>query len=108
MTADSPNRIAPNGRAINWYRPTGYSAANNSYLHDASYFSIRNISVAYNLPRQLAEKLDISALQVRLSAENLHMFTSLKGMNPQQSINGTQSNVINFNRTISLGLNLTF
>jgi hypothetical protein len=110
MTATSPDRIDPNGiPAVDWYRNSNYySAAASNHLHNASYFSFRNVNLAYTLPAKWVSKLDLSEVTVSLSGENLYTFTSLKGLNPQQSLNGIQDNIMNYYRTISVGLNVKF
>jgi TonB-linked SusC/RagA family outer membrane protein len=110
MTETSPDRLDPNGiPAVDWYRNNNYySAASSNHLHNASYFSFRNVNLSYTLPAKWASKLDLSEITVSLSGENLYTFTSLKGLNSQQDINGVQDNIMNYYRTISVGLNVKF
>jgi hypothetical protein len=60
----------------------------------------------YTLPSTVAKKLDLSALSLNLSVENLATITSLKGMNPQQSFAGTNDNAFVTARVFSVGLNV--
>jgi TonB-linked SusC/RagA family outer membrane protein len=110
MTETSPDRLDKNGiPAIDWYRQNSYTSTTASnFLHNASYFSFRNISIAYKLPKKWLGSLDISDVTVSLSAENLYTITSLKGLNPQQYLDGITENIMNYNRTISVGLNVKF
>jgi hypothetical protein len=110
MTETSPNRIDPNGiPAIDWYRNSQfYSSMNQKRLFDASYFSFRNVSIAYNLPKAWLKNLDITGISVSLTAENLYTITAMKGLNPQQYLDGVTENIMNYNRTISLGINVKF
>ncbi|MDR1985024.1 MAG: SusC/RagA family TonB-linked outer membrane protein [Prevotellaceae bacterium] len=110
MTKDSPNRLDPNGiPAVDWYRQSNYiSSASSNFLHNASYFDFRNISISYKMPKAWIKNLDISDVTVSLSAENLYTITSLKGLNPQQDLNGITGDIMNYNRTINLGVNIKF
>ncbi|MDR2292886.1 MAG: SusC/RagA family TonB-linked outer membrane protein, partial [Prevotellaceae bacterium] len=110
MTETSPDRLDKNGiPAVDWYRQSNYmSSTASNFLHDASYFSFRNISISYNLPKTWLKSLDLSDVTVSLSAENLYTITSLKGLNPQQYLDGITENIMNYNRTINIGINVKF
>ncbi|MDR0420643.1 MAG: SusC/RagA family TonB-linked outer membrane protein [Prevotellaceae bacterium] len=110
MTETSPDRLKKNGiPAIDWYRQNSYiTSMSSNFLHNSSYFSFRNVSISYRLPKAWLRSLDISDVTVSLSAENLYTFTSMKGLNPQQYLDGITENIMNYNRTISAGLNIKF
>ncbi len=87
---------------------TAANAASSRWLTDASYFSIKNITFTYNLPKSLLQKLDILDMRVFASGDNLGLFCARKGMDPQQTFNGTADNTYAPARVLSLGVNLTF
>jgi TonB-linked SusC/RagA family outer membrane protein len=62
------------------------------YLEDASFVKLREISVAYDLPRRLASRLGpLKSLQLSLSGRNLLTFSSYSGLDPEVSNFGPQS-----------------
>ena len=77
-------------------------------LFDASYFAIKNITVGYTLPQTVAQSISLKSLRVFATADNLYMFTALKGMNPQYNFSGGTSYSYTPSRTISLGLDINF
>lgn len=77
------------------------------YLQDGSYFVIKNIALAYAMPRSILSKIDVSAARFTLTVENLATFTKLQGMNPQQSFNGRSLNAFVTPRVFSLGVNVS-
>lgn len=83
-------------------------ASNDNYLIDASYLSIKNISLGYNLPKAWVSKLNIEQLRVVFTADNLYTFTKLKGMDPQNNFTGTTGYSYVPIRTLSLGFDLKF
>ena len=109
MTADSPNRINPNGvpkmdnTIGTWNRVEG----STQFLTSASFFSIKNISLAYAFPREWAHRLDLASISVSVNAENIAIFTHRRGMDPSQSDAGTTSNTFVPARVVSFGLNVT-
>lgn len=107
MEIDSPNRINPNGiPVINYDLSNLNDASSTRFLQDASYFVIKNVSLSYTFPKKTLKKIDLSALSVNLSVDNLATITSLKGMNPQQSYSGINNNAFVVARVFSLGVNV--
>jgi hypothetical protein len=79
------------------------------WLTDASYLSLRNITLSYNLNSDVAERIGISKLRLFASGENLLIVNDRVGLNPQYNLGGTPSgDDYNPNRVISVGLNVAF
>ncbi len=87
---------------------TAATAASSRYLIDASYLSLRNVTLSYRIPVSISQKLDMSALNVFVSGDNLGLLCKRKGMDPQQSFAGTADFTYVPSRIVSVGLNLTF
>lgn len=77
-------------------------------LINASYFAIKNITLGYSLPAKLTKTLNAQNLRVTLTADNLHIFTALKGLDPQYNFSGGTGYTYTPSRTVSLGLDLRF
>ncbi len=84
-----------------------YNTQSSRFLIDASYLTIRNISLGYTIPTSLVKKAGLQRIKVFASGENVYMFSKRKGLNPMESFNGTNSNVYVPNRYVSAGLNVT-
>jgi len=69
---------------------TGYPAGTSAmrYLEDGSYLRLKSLSLTYNLPRSLCQKISIQSLSVSLNAMNLWTLTKYSGMDPE--MNSTQ------------------
>ena len=75
----------------------------DAYLSDASYFRIKNVTLAYTFPKALISKITLSQLKLFVSVENLATFSSLpKGIDPE-----TLSWDYPAFRTVSFGLNIS-
>ena len=83
-------------------------ATSDFFLIDASYFVLKNITLSYDLPRNVVEKMKLSGLAVSVSCDNAVTLTRRKGMNPQQSFNGLNYNAYVPARIFAVGLNLKF
>ncbi|MDR0835257.1 MAG: TonB-dependent receptor [Tannerella sp.] len=75
------------------------------YVEDASFLKIKNITLGYNLPIKIGEKL----VQFRafVSAQNLYTFTKYKGYDPEIA-GGIDTGVYPTSRTFLLGAGITF
>ena len=80
----------------NSYWPRLYSAGGNNsannriqtkYLRDGPYLRLKNITLGYNLPKQLCSKLYIGNLRFFISGENLYTWHHLpEGYNPDSFV----------------------
>lgn len=77
-------------------------------LVSASYFSIKNITLGYTMPRKVASKIGIPVLRFFASADNIALFTHLNGMNPTSNFSGTTDYSYTPSRTVSFGFNANF
>ena len=70
------------------------------YIEDGSFVKVREISVAYTLPRRVVSDLGpLKSLQVSLSGRNLLTFTGYSGLDPEVSNFGNQSISRNYDVT---------
>ncbi len=97
MTETSPNRIDPNGIPQN---NSVYVQDNNAtstrFLTNASWLVLKNINLSYNLPQAWAQRLQLQNINIGFSADNLFTVAGRKGLNPQQTYSGLQSNNAGF------------
>ena len=55
----------------------------NRFVEDGSYVRVKNISIGYNLPKELYTKYGISNIKIYTNAQNLLTFTKYKGYDPE-------------------------
>ena len=84
-------------------------------VEDASYVRLKNLSLGYNLPREILDIIKFQRLKVFLSATNLLTFTNYSGADPEvNTLDGsTTAQGMDFYtfpqvRTVSVGLNADF
>lgn len=87
---------------------SNFNSASNRFLIDASYLSIRSVTMSYGFGRRVLDKLKVSTLRFYISGENLAVISKRKGLNPAESFNGTNSAIYTPNRVLSAGVNVTF
>lgn len=109
MTETSANRINPDATPqINYANSIYNNAISTRFLINNSYFIVRNVSLAYRMPRTWLKQIGLDQVDLRLSGENLAFFTALKGYSPQQTFGGYSQNEFVPARTISFGVNVGF
>lgn len=86
----------------------GTYATNDRYLIDASYFAIKNITLAYALPQTVLNKLRINGARIFASLDNVALFTHLDGMDPQYNFSGSTDYDYSPNKTYTVGIELNF
>ena len=87
---------------------TNFNAASDRWLVSSTFFSLRNVNIAYNFKPNVLKALDLKALRVYASAENLALFSARKGLDPTQNFNGNILNDVGFNRVVTFGINVNF
>ena len=77
------------------------------YLTDASYFSLRNVTLGYSLPKTWLQKAGIEKLRVYLTGDNIWLQSKRKGLDPRYGFSGSTNFSYSALSTYSIGLNLT-
>lgn len=79
-----------------------WSQSTATYV-DASYIRIKNVSLSYQLPARLKERLKLKNSSINLSAQNLFTITSYKGRDPETQLLSTLPPL----KVVVLGLQFT-
>ena len=112
MSVDMLNRWTATNTVTNVPRLqnayTAATAASDRWLTDASFLSLRNITLGYSIPTNLLKKLTLKSVRIYATGDNLALLSARRGMDPQQTFGGTADNTYVPSRIVSLGLNITF
>jgi len=88
---------------------TGSNMYSTRFFIDASYLNIKNITLGYELPKKLLNKLSIESLRIYGVADNIWLFSKRQGYDPRTSWSGQSSlGLYPAARTFSIGANLAF
>jgi hypothetical protein len=68
--------------------------ASDFYVFDNDYLRLRNVTLGYNLPKSLLEKLTLSNVRIFVSGDNLLTFGSAKNRysDPETGLSGNNYN----------------
>lgn len=108
---DPGNGIVPRANT----RSTGNNnQVSSRWVESASYFRIRNITLGYNLPRTVADRIKLQSLRVYVGVQNALTISNYLGYNPEVSgyegplTGGVDYGSFPLARTYTIGLNLGF
>jgi TonB-linked SusC/RagA family outer membrane protein len=85
------------------------------FLEDGSFVRLKNLSVGYNLPKQITSRLKLSSVRFYLAATNLITITKYKGVDPEVNTAASDQNILGYDqaiapqpRTLQAGFNISF
>ncbi len=91
------------------------NSISSRYLEDGSFFRLRNVTLAYDVPASVCKKVGMSGARVFLSADNLLTFSKFSGMDPEVNLEtsgstlaGTYAENYPVPMTVSLGVDVKF
>ncbi len=100
--------------------PSPQNAANaqevsTRYLKDGSFISLRNVTIAYTLPKNMSKSMGFGDITFSVTGDNIYTFTKFLGQDPQTTITSdvyTTPGVSDFkypnNRQFLFNINLRF
>ncbi|TXK44303.1 TonB-dependent receptor [Pontibacter qinzhouensis] len=96
------------GQGYNWL-------ASDRYVEDGSFLRFRTITLRYNLPKNLSQKIGSEDVGMYITTENLFTFTNYNGQDPEVPLAGSDPFRIGFDtsrtppvKTVTLGFNVRF
>ncbi|MDG3581059.1 SusC/RagA family TonB-linked outer membrane protein [Galbibacter pacificus] len=115
-TQEALNMWTPENETNNpAFSNTGKNFINSSrYVYDASYIKLKNISLAYDLPKGLLDKFGLNNMQIYISGQNVFTITDYPGYDPEVNnaqnalTQGLEMGVIPNPRTYTVGFRLGF
>ncbi len=109
-------RWTPSNPSNQYARPLATANDNifsSRFVENASYLRLKSLSLGYNLPKGVLEKIRLNRLKLYVSAANLWTLTNYSGYNPEGNAYGSSTNVVGVDdgnypqtRTFLVGINI--
>ncbi|NVO20967.1 MAG: TonB-dependent receptor [Bacteroidetes bacterium] len=77
-TVDNPSNLYPRAN-----RNADYLSMSDRYLEDGSYVRIKTITLSYDLPKRLMDRMHMERVRVYVTGQNLFTFTNYSGFDPE-------------------------
>lgn len=100
------NRSAYFGRPL--ARDTRNRQVQSRYIQDASYVRLKNFTIGYNLPKSMLDKVGLQNAKIYLSGSNLWEYSNIKEPFDPEAIKTGSGLLYPFQRSYTIGVNLTF
>lgn len=105
---EKPGDIATHPKT-DFGRSDATNATSTRYLEDGSYIRLRNVTLGYNLPNSVINKLKIAGVRVFVSGDNLWTGTKFSGTDPEVDLTSGQSSIrYPISRKLLCGINVSF
>ncbi|GAA4933806.1 TonB-dependent receptor [Algibacter agarivorans] len=85
------------------------------YVEDGTFIRLKNISLAYNLPKSILESTFIDSVRLSLSGQNLLTITDYEGYDPEVNAGGGSNVFLGYDtgvypnpKSVTFGLNVKF
>ncbi len=112
------NRWRQDNPSDEYARPLANTTDNvfsTRFVEDASYIRLKSLSVGYNLPVSIGEKLSIRNMRVYLKGTNLWTLTDYSGYNPEADAYSESTAIVGVDngnypqaKTYTVGINIEF
>lgn len=104
-----PGDIASNPRRVLNSVDGGYQIQSTRYLFDGDHVRLQNVSLAYNFPHEIINRLHLNSLKIYVQGNNLALWTNFPGRDPANTnLSGISTGAYPMQRTHSIGLNVSF
>ena len=70
-----------------------YGAGSDRWLTSASYFSLKNVTFGYTLPKNISKKAHIERARLYFAGDNLWLKSARKGLDPRQYLKPARANI---------------
>ena len=85
-----------------------YSFGTDRYVEKGDYFRVKDVTLAYNLPKNMLRKACVGACKVYVSGLNVFTFHDVNFWDPERGIDGMGYGVYPMTKSFVVGLDLTF
>ncbi|WP_282055912.1 SusC/RagA family TonB-linked outer membrane protein [Maribacter luteus] len=73
------------------------------FVYDGSYVRLKNLSLGYNLPTEIVEKMGMQGVRLSISGQNLLTFTDFPGTDPEAGYKSSGNQNSNVNKGFDYG-----
>lgn len=81
-------------------------SASSRFLEDGDFISLDNLTLGYQMPKSLTERIKVDTIRLFVQGQNLLTITDYNGLNPEMETGGVDLNGTPRARILSVGLNV--
>lgn len=84
------------------------NSTSDRFIKSADYFNLNNVQIGYTVPKTFINMFFIQSLRIYVSADNVFIITSRRGLDPRRSFVSSTTQTYSPLRSVSGGLTITF
>ena len=84
------------------------SIQSTRFLEDGAFLRLKNITLAYNLPKSVLQHAKLGDVKIYAQASNIFTWTKFTGMDPEQDISANEFFKYPPSKSITFGINVNF
>lgn len=102
-----PGDTGCNPKPIAGNATSSYSAWSTRFLQNGGFFRIKDVTLSYNVPTQLLNKIGMSAAKVYMSGLNVYTIHNVDFWDPERGVDGMGYGIYPVSKTFVIGVDLT-
>ena len=103
----NPGDTGCNPKPVAGNSSNSYSFSSTRFLENGGYFRIKDVTLSYNVDRNLLNKIGIAGARVYASGLNVFTFHNVNFWDPERGVDGMGYGIYPVTKTFVLGLDLT-
>lgn len=103
-----PGDTGVNPKPVAGNTSNSYASATTRFLQDGSYFRIKDLTIAYDLPKDLVGKAKLGSAKIYASGLNVYTFHNVDFWDPERGVTGLGSGIYPMTKSFVIGLDLSF
>ena len=111
-TEENPDSYFPRPRGYTALQGTSreLTAVNDRYLQNIGYCRLKNLTVGYTLPRKWTRKINIDAIRIYFTGENLATWSGIDSdyVDPEMAMTGSDLRIYPWQKTFMFGIDINF
>ena len=111
-TEENPDSYFPRPRGYTALQGTSreLTAVNDRYLQNIGYCRLKNLTVGYTLPRKWTRKINIDAIRIYFTGENLATWSGIDSdyVDPEMAMTGGDLRIYPWQKTFMFGIDINF
>lgn len=104
-TPENPNARLP---LLTIGDQANFTQLSDFWLRNGNYLRLKNLQLAYSIPKSVMDRLKMTKITVYANAENLVTFTKYKDADPESLVNRNDLYTYPMMKTFTAGVNVTF
>ena len=103
-----PGDVGVNPKPVAGTSSNSNEVLSDRWLEDGSFLRIKDVTLAYNLPKKWVEKVYMKGVRLYVSGLNLYCFNDVNFWDPEQGVTGSTAGQYPTTKSIVGGIEITF